>query len=400
MSGESSNPFSARTVFILIVAGVLGFVAFLILAAYAPDLRSGRDGRAHSLSTSAVGFRGVHDLLEATGEQVQFLREEGGFVRGGLTIVTIEPMMDQERLDTLIDEAIYQPTLFILPKWSTFPVFGERDRVSAMGPFLGATAESLLGELDEIAVDSSGGARGAALQSQLSFGAQFSAPRSLQTVEGKNLDGLIETRGGDIVLGHVRNTESYILADPDLLNNQALASSGRAEAALLMLTELSGGSGPYRFEVLANGFGGASNLLTLAFEPPFLALTLCIFAAALLAGLQAAFRFGPPQREPRAIAFGKRALVDNSAELLRLARREHLSAQRYVELTREAAIAAVGNPRNLQGAALDAWLDELPQTEDRFTTLAARAENARKRHEILSAAKALHHWRKAVTHEG
>ncbi|NNC72068.1 MAG: hypothetical protein HKN78_04240 [Sphingomonadaceae bacterium] len=400
MSTESANPFTARTIFIVIVAGIIGFIAFLLLAAYAPELRSGRDGRAHSLSTSAVGFRGVYDLLEATGNEVAFVRNEGSFVNGGLTIVTIEPGVDQDRLDRLIEEGVYQPTLFILPKWTTFPVLTENDRVMAFGANLGATAEQPLANLDDIAVRRSNTAPGSRLFTTEFAGVDFSAPDELQTVSGKNVEGLVETESGDIVLGYVNRTESYILADPDLLNNQALASPERAQAALLLLEEINGGTGPYRFDLIANGFGGSANLLTLAFEPPFLALTLCIFAAALLAGLQAAFRFGPPQSEPRAIAFGKRALVDNSAELLRLARREHLSSARYAELTREAAVAAIGNPRNLEGEALDRWLDEFESGGDRFTVLAAAAETARSRHDILSAARALHNWRKAVTHEG
>jgi hypothetical protein len=139
----------------------------------------------------------------------------------------------------------------------------------------------------------------------------------------------------------------------------------------------------------------------LAFEPPFLALTLCLLAAALLAGVQAAYRFGPALRPQRAIAFGKRALVDNSAELLRLARREHLSSERYVIMTREAAVSAIGNPRRLNGEALDHWLDGLgPSTMPPFTMLALAAERAHNRQDIRDAARALYDWRKAVTHEG
>src|SRR6185436_15439404 len=67
-------------------------------------------------------------------------------------------------------------------------------------------------------------------------------------------------------------------------------------------------------------------LLRLVLEPPFLAMTLALLVAALLAGFHGAIRFGQPRREERTIALGKAALVENSAGLIRLARREvHMS---------------------------------------------------------------------------
>ena len=47
--------------------GVFAFIAMLVLGAYAPDLRSGRNGGAHALSNAASGFSGLVRLAEATG---------------------------------------------------------------------------------------------------------------------------------------------------------------------------------------------------------------------------------------------------------------------------------------------------------------------------------------------
>ena len=402
MSDSSASAFSSRTIFLVVAAGLASFILFLVLTAYAPELRSGRDGRAHSLSTSAVGFRGVYELLDATGAPVDYVRDENVLADDGLTIVTLEMPVAQERLDALLDNGEYQPTLIVLPKWFTRAIPGERDRVEALGPpALGGDGEQAFASLGDIVVTGANIERGDRLSGSIFPGVQFRAPTDLQLIAGKALDGLITTDRGDIVLANVRGTEIYILSDPDLLNNQALASPQSARAALVMLQVLNADGGPYRFELAVNGFGAnQANLLTLAFEPPFLALTLSILAAALLAGLHAAFRFGPPLREPRAIAFGKRALVDNSAELLRLARREHLSSKRYAAITREAAVTAIGNPRQLSGAAIDNWLDgfDVPGSPP-FSALAARAERATARQEILDAARALNLWKRTIIHE-
>ena len=74
---------------------------------------------------------------------------------------------------------------------------------------------------------------------------------------------------------------------------------------------------------------------------PCLGATLCLAAAALLMALQALTRFGAPRQAGRAIALGKRALADNSAALIRLARREARMAPRYLDLTRASVAATV-----------------------------------------------------------
>ncbi len=395
MSDSSASAFGARTVIILVIAGIAGFAAFLLLAAYAPDLRSGRDGRAHGLSTSAIGFRAIHDLLDATGAETDYVRDENLLAYDGLTIVTLEYPYDEERLQRLIDNGA--PLLIVLPKWGTVPVPMERDRVFSLGPTLGNNVylPETLGPMETRISDT---AEGTILQTGIPTGTPFRAPDSLQTIAGKNIISLMETPSDEIVLANVVNSNIHILADPDLLNNRILADKDRARAALVLLNDLNADGGTYRFDLVTNGFAGSSNLLTLAFEPPFLALTLCILAAALMAGLQAAFRFGPALHEPRAIAFGKRALVDNSAELLRLARREHLSSERYADLTREAAVEAIGNPRELKGEELDQWLDGFDAGDSpSFTQLSTQARQAHSRQDILNAARALHQWRKAVT---
>lgn len=401
MSGDAGL-FNARTLVILIVAGILAFLAFLILAAFEPDMRSGADGRPHGLSTSAVGFRGVHDLLEATGAEVDYVRGDDPLYGPGLVIATLDMQGDAERLQEIVDRGLTQPVLIVLPKWFTAPSDEGRDRVVSIAPAMGSVGTAQLAEIEgfEKLRVTTGNAEAGSRLSTSGLGGAYRAPTEVQVISGAGLQPMLTTPSGDIVLARFVDTQTYILAEPDLLNNQALASPERARAAMTMLGALNADSGPYRFELALNGFGNSRNLLTLAFEPPFLALTLCLITAALLAGLQAGFRFGPPRGDPRAIAFGKRALVDNSAELLRIAKREHLSSTRYVELTREAAVAALGNPRGLKGAALDQWLDGHTRSGEPFTALAARADRAKSRDDILSAAQALYQWRKAVTHEG
>jgi hypothetical protein len=101
------------------------------------------------------------------------------------------------------------------------------------------------------------------------------------------------------------------------------------------------------------------------------------------------------------LAFGKRALADNSAALIRLAKREHRMAGRYLSLTRNAVAKALGATR-LSGEALDAFLDRLAEKNGlthRLSSLNAQAASAKSRADVLRVARALHQWRLEMTHD-
>jgi len=203
---------------------------------------------------------------------------------------------------------------------------------------------------------------------------------------------------GGALLAQLDERPLYVLADPDLINNHALKNPRTARAALQLLDELSTTDArSIQFDVTLNGFGKQPNALKLIFEPPFLALTLSMFVAALLAGLHGVYRFGPEERDERAIAFGKAALVENSAGLIKLARREHRLGSAYAEVIAEEAARASGAPPGLRGADLEAYLDRLsPPDGPKFSRLAARAGAASDRSELVAAALALFSWKKEI----
>jgi hypothetical protein len=221
---------------------------------------------------------------------------------------------------------------------------------------------------------------------------RFLAPAVVQTMSGKELKPLITTPAGSIVLAKVSNRALYVLSEPDLINNHGTGDERQARAALALLDYLnSTGATSVLFDVTANGLGRSRSPLKLAFDAPFLAVTLIIFAAMLLAGWQALVRFGPVRRPERAIAFGKRALVDNSAALIRKAGREaHLGA-RYVEVIRDRAIMLFRLSPALDAQTLRSRLESLNPRRS-FSSAADAAEQATTRDELLNAARSLHHW--------
>jgi hypothetical protein len=405
-----TNVFDPRTVIAVVTAGVLGFLLFLILTAFAGHLRGGgSDPRAHALSRTAIGFHGLVRLIQLSGGTARLIRDESEHGTDDLLIVMVEEQTDPERLAELLDGRENRPTLVVLPKWTVQRDPARPGRVVSTGLYPPQFLERMLGELEPIAIAQRGTAQGAApgsepgsgprtapaLGSDILSGISAPAPQTAQTATGPSLIPLLLADKQGALLVQIGDAPHYLLADPDLMNNQGLANPATARAALEILAALnSTGARGVAFDLTLNGFAVAQNPLRLAFEPPYLPLTLALFVAALLAGLHGAFRFGAPAEEGRAVAFGKAQLVENSAGLFKLARREHRAGDAYAALVREAAAADSGAHLALRDAELDAYLDRVSPPERPFSALAERARAAATVSELLAAARALFQWKK------
>jgi hypothetical protein len=223
----------------------------------------------------------------------------------------------------------------------------------------------------------------------------------LQTISGPGWDPVLTDEQGHMVLAVARQGGVAVLSDPDLLDTQGVADLTTSRAAVEIIDRLRSG-GPVAFDVTLNGFGRGRSLLKLAFAPPLLGATLCLVAAALMMGLHALTRFGPVERPPPVLALGKRALADNSAALVRMARREPRMAPAYAALTREAAARAVGAPRDLDQVQLDALLDRLGaanRASAAFTALVREADAAKTNNDLMDVARRLHLWRGEMTRD-
>lgn len=395
-SDAGRSAFNAATMILITAIGVLAFVAMLVLGAYAPDLRSGRNGGAHALSNAAVGFSGLVRLAEATGRDPVIIRSEYQLKNEDLAVVT--PDHGWTDLSAILQWRGPRVTLLVLPKWRTAadPEKSGWVRVSGLLP-AADPARTLYPATPLLVARERGDGRPL---TTVPFGAppelRFLAPAVLQTVSSKQLDPVITDSAGRIVLGKLKTQQLFILADPDLINNHGMGDERQARAALALLDYLnSTGAKSVLFDVTANGLGRSQSPLKLAFDPPFLAVTLTIFAAMLLAGWQALVRFGPVRRRERAIAFGKAALVDNSAALIRKAGREPHLGPRYVDVIRDRAVALFRLPPALGPGGVSGRLESLNPRHS-FAAEAERARSARTREELVRAAQSLNQWLEEV----
>src|SRR5215217_4689390 len=113
-SDEGDGAFKRGTMLLIVAIGAVAFIATLVLGAYAPDLRSGKNGGAHALSNAATGFSGIVRLAEGTGRNPQIVRSASQLDSEDLTIVT--PETARADLGDILAQRAELITLIVLPK--------------------------------------------------------------------------------------------------------------------------------------------------------------------------------------------------------------------------------------------------------------------------------------------
>jgi hypothetical protein len=417
-----ANPFSRRAVLAIVLLGCALFVALLWMIGTGTGFGSPNNGAAHAGSNGLTGYAAMADYLERRGYAVRRVRNEGALDKPGLLVLTPPAHADGKEIEKIVAGHRYVgPTLVISPKWVELPAMREQTEAKKGWVRLGGTrAPEWRGFLDDVSVDlGKVDANGQKAKWQ-GLGVSGTLPDRdhLLWGEGERLMPLVTERDGRILaaliddggfypsferaagrqLGAMDDEQIYplvIVFEPDLLNNYGMASRESAELAeTLVRASGVGPGGPVLFDLTLNGLGRADNLLTLAFTPPFLAATLCLLLAALIIGWRAFLRFGPPLAQDRAIAFGKRALVANSAGLVRRSGRLHLLGGPYADRARERLVQALALPRTLDPEHAEQAIDRALQARhgdaEPFTAIAARLRAARRAHDLLKAARDLH----------
>ena len=407
---RGASPFSRGGLLAVLVVGFAAFIAMLYFIGAGDTGGKDNSGVAHASARGLDGYAGLVELLKADGVDVTLSRDRDGLETLDLLILTPPRGSEPEELASLLRDRQYLgPTLVILPKWATGRVSGniseeDRERVRRdWVELLGAGTLPWTNELGEpfdfehkiqnypntAAVTWSG----------LDLAGSLPTQTTMYAEQAPGFEPLIVDQSGRMLAFHVMGapgTDYYenahwvtFVTEPDLVNNYGLSDARRAAAALALVREAGyGDQDRVTFDLALGGYGNSVNLLTLAFQPPFLAATLCMILAMVIVGWRAFLRFGPTAAPEQEIAFGKRRLVTNGAGLIVRARRLGLLAEPYIRLVERRLGRALGITRP-DAAAIDHALAVRLPDEEPFSIRAARLHNADKPMEILRAAKAL-----------
>ena len=397
----AGNAFSPVVIISVLLVSVVALAGLGVLSAYAPELKSGDDGGGHALSRSSTGFGAMPVLLRNLGVPVTMSR--GRLTPSSdesLLVLTPTPSTQPEQIDDINHAGA---TLIVLPKWNATPDPKHPGWVRTMGLLPAQTSLAPLSEHLR---------QGARLQSRdgrvtvalkRPDGTPLGAPvdvDALKTLSGPDWVPVVTDDQDRPVLARHATTRVYVLADADLLSTHGLKTLNGARTAVALLDVVRAEDAPVVFDLTLHGMQRTRSLLRLMLEPPLLGMTLVLAALAAFAGYQAVVRFGPARESGRAIALGKRGLADNTAGLVRLARREHHMAAPYALLTRAAVARAIGAPRRLSESELDAFLDRVSRTTGAHSTYSALADQARAAKtpgDLMRVAAALYRWNQELT---
>ncbi|MGH6697228.1 DUF4350 domain-containing protein [Sphingopyxis sp.] len=402
-TAATSDGFNPRLIAAVVAIGIVAFVALWALIALGPQVSSGNDGGGHALSKAAPGYAGIVDLVERAGADVDLRRRVEPTQYDDYTQLVVLTPTARTRPEEMKELFVAQgdaPILVVLPKWATGVIPGKAPKPGWVSAgFAVLPPARLLPEdyFGKVRVGRAKWANENALGRVGGHEIRLIDPGQLHTITGDGLDPLITAADGSAILARVRDRDLYILADPDLINNLAFSSHEKAAAAASLIDAIAedADADGLAFDLTLNGFGGQRSLLRFAFVPPFIGITLCLIAAGLLALWQAWMRFGPALNPRRAIPVSKAALIANSADLIRQARRELDGADAFVKSQRIAIARRLHAPGGLDDAATDRWIDKhLDAGSELFSSLARRLPLARNTHEFLEGAQALHDIRK------
>ncbi|MEL7684359.1 DUF4350 domain-containing protein [Citromicrobium bathyomarinum] len=422
VGAQAPSTFGKRGTFALVLFAALAFVAFLFLIGRGGLEGSGNNGQAHAAGTGLAGFAGLTRLLEEDGVWVERSRDRGALNDPGLLVLTPPANIDDEEFAEIIERRrTIGPTMIIAPKWFAMPAQGDRNSKPGWVHLLGAgedwamTIDGRTLSFPHIELkDHAARWRGLGLSGTLPSKDALAAVE-IEAVDAENSAGsesgflapLVEDGDGRMLAAYLADDGSYLdgdlyldpergdsapvygvmlVAEPDLMNNWGMAEEKRALLALdLIDIARQGTDGPVRFDLTLNGMGGSRNLLTLAFEPPFLAATLTLLLALAIAMWRAFTRFGPALRPAAAIAPGKSQLVANGAQVIARSGRMRLLREPYASLMRARIAHRLGlQPGDDEGieralsargaSALDPALEALASASNRKDLLrAARA---------------------------
>lgn len=407
-SGRTANPFGKSAVLAILLVGFGAFVAMLYFIGAGDTGGDRGTGPAHASSNAIHGFSGLTQLLEANGYEIEKSREPGGLETSDLLVLTPTLNTDPEEFEKILDERQYQgPTLVILPKWYVTRPRGEiaeadedrvqDDWVQLISSEVPAWTSELLGPYTlEVAAEPE--ASGSAPRwGGLNLKGELPTPPFYAEKDDDHEALVIDNQGRSLALNVIGQPGTYFydeahfltfVIEPDLMNNYGLADPARAALALAIVEQAGYEEKRVTFDMTLVGLGGSTNLLTLAFRPPFLAATICLILAMLIVGWRAFLRFGPVAARAHEARFGKAQLVTNGAGLIVRAGRLRLLADPYIALTERKLGRALGLAKP-DAAAIDLALKQRLPDEEPYSNRVARLHNATKPAEVVRAAQSL-----------
>jgi len=416
------QPFSRRALFWVIGVGVASFVLAIVLAIFMDDPDGTPTAGNDSYSRSALGHKGFVELLEDYDIRVVRSRHTSGTRAGDHALLLVaEPRLgtdeQKEKLGHMLEAARH--AVLVLPKRAGYPDPQKRAWIdeSELRPQSDASdvlaAAGITGNL--VRPDHSQSFT-SPLGEGLPSAPELHNPQVVAYGEGQSVFPLVESEAGVLVARvHIlddpddeEGRDLIVIADPDLIANHGLGDGDNAAIALAALEKVRPAGAVVVVDETMHGHVATPSLWRELFSFPLSLATTTVLMALVLLLWSAMGRFGKPLPPERALAAGKRSLIDNTAELTRYGGHAAHALERYLHATVQDVARASHAPAHLGPAELREWLLraararhvglDLVALEREVAEIAGpAAKGPRLAARALATAGRIHRWRQEMT---
>jgi hypothetical protein len=401
----SDTPLLSRSVLIVLLSGAVAIFAIsMLLALTAPSEPPGVG--ADTRSISALGQEGLFALLQQTEIPVARSQINGVVAPGNQDVLVLaEPPPTGLSGGDVVRLGRARNVLLVLPKRTGTPDINKLTWVDSTSP-VGIDQVADIAKLIDQKIDIVRTDPPKAWDINR-LGAVPSFDDTVQLIESDDLVPIV-ANGKQMLVGEYRDGDhrTWIVADPDFLENHGLAKGQNADVAIALFNGLRGDDGTVIFDETIHGM---VNVVVNPFRkllefPLVIASVLCLVAAALLLWATVG-RFGKPGLDPPAFDFGKRRLISTSASLLDRAGHQSEVMRRYIEQTLRDVGRALGAPGELGDTELAAWLDGVASSrgiDAEVTEIVARSQQAQGTKggvalSLFAAAGDIHQWKTRIS---
>ncbi|MFN4095775.1 MAG: hypothetical protein ACK4GG_03305, partial [Sphingomonas sp.] len=203
MTEASANPFRTRTVLILVAAGFILALGFLLVSAYGDRIDRQRGNIPSPASRFATGYYGLTKLIELSGGKVTLSNDPMERPEHGLLILTPNAGTTPAEMEAALTDAASEtaPVLIVMPKWLAAPQEDQPKREQRISLLPAPRIAALLSPLAEVTVEREKPGR-LIMRTSLPI-PDFRPPGSLQSLRGDKLYTLIAAPDGGAVLSEI-----------------------------------------------------------------------------------------------------------------------------------------------------------------------------------------------------
>jgi hypothetical protein len=225
-------------------------------------------------------------------------------------------------------------------------------------------------------------------------------------MRSSDIEPIIHTDDGGILLGYLQSYNLWLLSDPDIIANHGIGQGNNALFWVKLISYLRTDDQTVVVDEVIHGLRSKPSIWRALFEFPLALVTLQVFLITGMLLWAMTGRFGKPVPAGGGLEPGKEFLIDNTANLLHFGGYSGDMLRRYYQDTIRYLRKRLNAPRRLSPEEARAWLDRIGSARgvgDNLQSIdqavaEASSHSRRNPRRVASTARRIHRWKEEMLH--